>query len=90
MPDLIMLSMASMVPNFYAGFWSCGTVTITDWLLDFSSGIRKAETDLTSKQGVFHSSCKTAKESISSVRSLNKNIWIITVKLRKQIGNVCG
>ena len=90
MPDLVMLS--SMVPDFYTGFQSCGTGTVTDWLLDFSSGTCKTEADFTSKQGVFHSSCKPAREGISSVktRSLNKSIWIITVKLKKQIGNVCG
>ena len=65
MPDLVMLS--SIVSNFYARFYSCGTGTVTDWLLDFSSGIRKTEANLTSKQGIFHSSCKPAKESISSV-----------------------
>ena len=44
---------SSMVPDFYAGFQSCGTGTVTDWLLDFSSGVRiKTETDFTSKQGV--------------------------------------
>ena len=32
---------------------SCGTGTVTDWLLDFSSGIRiETEADFTSKQGV--------------------------------------
>ena len=62
-----------MVPDFYAGFWSCGTGTITGWLLDFSSGIRiKTEADFTSKQGVFcwsfsRSSCKPVRESISSI-----------------------
>ena len=41
-----------MVPDFYAGFKSCGTGTVTDWFLDFSSGIRiKTEGDFTSKQG---------------------------------------
>ena len=46
MHDLVMFS--SMVPDFYAGFLSCGTGTVTDWLLDFSSGIRiKTEADFT-------------------------------------------
>ena len=65
MADLVMLP--SMVPDFYAGFWSCGTGTVTDWLLDFSSGIRKTEADFTNKQGVFHSSCKPARENVPSV-----------------------
>ena len=48
MHDLVMFS--SMVPDFYAGFW---TGTVTDWLLDFSSGICiETEADFTSKQGV--------------------------------------
>ena len=51
MPELVMLS--SMVPDFYAGFWSCGTGPVTDWLSDFSSEIRKTEANFTSKQGVF-------------------------------------
>ena len=51
MHDLVMFS--GMVPDFYAGFQSCGTGTVTDWLLDFSSGIRiKTEADFISKQGV--------------------------------------
>ena len=53
MHDLVMFS--SMVLDFYAGFLSCGTGTVTNWLLDFSSGIRiKTEADFTacSKQGV--------------------------------------
>ena len=51
MHDLVMFS--SMVHDFHAGFWSCGTGTVTDWVLDFSSGIRiKTEADFTSKQGV--------------------------------------
>ena len=57
--------LSSMVHYFYAGFYSCGTGTVSGWVLDFSSGIRKTEADFTSKQGVFHSSCKPAKESIS-------------------------
>ena len=54
MPDLVMLS--SVVPDFYAGFQSCGTGTVTDWLLDFSFGIRKTEADFTGKQS--HCKCR--------------------------------
>ena len=51
MHDLVMFF--NMVPDFYPGLQSCGTGTVTDWLLDFSSGIRiKTEAGFTSKQGV--------------------------------------
>ena len=40
---------------------------VTDWLSDFCSGIRKTEADFKIKQGVFHSSCKPARERIFSV-----------------------
>ena len=87
MRDLVMLS--SVVPDFYGGFWSCGTGTVIDWLLDFSSEIRKTEAGFTSKQGVFHSSCKPVMESNLDHGTKAFGL-LLTVKLKTQIVNVCG
>ena len=61
MPASRMLS--TVVPDFYAGFQSCGTGTVTNWLF---SGIRKTQVDFTrpSKQEDFRSTCHPGKESI--------------------------
>ena len=62
MPDSVMLS--SIVLDFHAGLQSCGTGTVTNSLLDFSSESRKTQAEFASKKGVFHSTCKPERESI--------------------------
>ena len=73
------------------GFWSCETGIVTDWILDISSGNRKRQADFTSKQRIFHSSCKPARESIFSVNLDHSTKAFGLLQLnKKQIGNVCG
>ena len=52
---------------FMLGFSVMELELTTDWLMDFSPGIHKTEAGFASKQGVFHSLCKPARESTSSV-----------------------